>query len=284
MLDVAASILLKLIESQKLRNDGGYQDEAESHLCAHIDFVGAQLSKLVVTEGRLDSVETAWWLASKLAKSIHDLALGCKALKTPEQKRKHYSLQNVASDKLLMPSLRAKLKSFTYDCDDVAKIVGLSRACAINIGIGSNPKYSFKSYPTVFVAEFIEEVTRWKRVLNRQRAAFDFQQAKRLKPQMSFRDYLKQNYPNELVEKLLCYYKLPPFTIAAKDEWWTKAIKPYLEERKTLTMLHSRFLKDLQDSTTNREDYEVRDELKRRCRQVIYGATFAKPSAAPAPL
>jgi hypothetical protein len=70
---------------------------------------------------------------------------------------------------------------------------------------------------------------------------------------------------------------LPPLNKNTAPEWWEKAVKPYLEKRETLERIRGTpFYASLCKATETYKDYEVKDELKRRCKPKL--TSLAKPA------
>jgi len=90
---------------------------------------------------------------------------------------------------------------------------------------------------------------------------------------VALEDYWREQRPFQ--PEALSYRKLPPLSKSTVPTWWTIAVKPLLDRRETLERIKGTQLYDELCKATDGKDYQIRDELKRRCRPRL--ASLAKP-------
>jgi hypothetical protein len=274
-----AVVLLKLIRSKRLLEKFEYtdgldrpheaSDEAERALCDQVSWLVREVCKLA-REGRFDPVNTVWQGARAMVETIHDMAL-------------HGTVDNLrfmARDSFFLPSLRAKPTTFTHDFDKIAAAIGLSQECVINMD--SKALHQMDRPVTRFVAEMIEEITSEKREVERAAETLArFQSLANEEPKGEFakyrgvalEDYWREQRPFQ--QEALSYRKLPPLSKCTVPDWWTMALKPLLDRPETLERIKGTQLYEDLCNATDGKDYQVRDELKRRCKPKL--AALAKP-------
>ncbi len=281
LVDEGVTLLLKLVESGKLRDslkraDGAVHpcdthDGAERLLCYQLTWLVEEVCKLA-RQGRFSPANAAWHGAKDLVETIHDVALQGPA----------ESLRLLARGSLFLPSLRANAKTFTHDFAEVAEALELSQACVVNMS--GEALHQLDSAATRFVAELIEDIASWQREVRRSQAELEFFQRRAVEwPGQGYEeyrglspaDYWLQQYPRYQAE--LGYPDLPPLNQQTWPVWWKQAVKPRLEAPETLTQLKGTPLyEELRRATDNGKDYELRDELKRRCKPKL--KALAKPA------
>jgi hypothetical protein len=274
-----AVVLLKLIRSKKLLQKFQYtdgidrpheaHDEAERALCDQVTWLVREVCKLA-RQGRFAPVNTVWHGARAMVETIHEMAL----LGTVD------NLRCMARDSFFLPSLRAKPKTFSHDFDKVAAAIGLSEECVINMD--SEALHQMDRPVTRFVAEMIEEIASEKREVERAEETLAmFQRLAKEEPKGEFakyrgvalEDYWRKQRPFQ--PEALSYRKLPPLSKSTVPTWWTIAVKPLLDRPETLERIKGTQLYDELCKATDGKDYQIRDELKRRCRPRL--ASLAKP-------
>jgi len=274
-LEIGTETLLKLIESKKLTNAGAFHDDAESRLCGYFQRLIYELCRLVKI-GREDPVFVTWLGATELSKAIHDLALTA----SPADESM-FSLQKIAGREIYMPSLRAKGKKFDYDFKEVADKIGLSLQSAVNTGWtwrqagfkseDGKVKFDLNSLVTQFVVSFIER-TAYLQSITRESEAWLRGSQKRNPAKYTkttLKDHLRRKYDDDQVSELMSWHTLPKFSRATIDKFWKQTLKPYLEKPETLEQLKGNSLyKELEDATDGK-DYQMRDILKKRCKQAL---------------
>lgn len=272
--DYGTELLLKLIKSKKLFNPKirpeRFGDDAEICLCSRISYLIKEICKFTKT-GRHYPVFVAWHDGKKLTEAVHELAsVG------PIE-----SLQAIARESLFMPSLRSKHGNLPRNFKKIAEKIQLSDDCAINTEWKA--KYQLDASPTRFVAQIVEYVADWRRDLEERRATLlglkklaDTNSHFREFKNLSLKDYLCQTYRHKQVPILLVYLNLPTLTLKTSDQWWKKAIKPYIEDPETLDRLRGTLFYNEILQAVGPKDYLIVDELKRRCEQVFKSKTFFK--------
>ena len=280
-MDYGVALLLKLIASGKLRysltradgtvHPSDTHDEAERVLCNRVTDLIQEVCKLA-REGRFDPANTAWHGAKDLVETLHDVALQGPA----------ESLGFIARGSLFLPSLRAKAKTFTHDFAEVAEALELSQDCVVNMS--EEALHQLDSAATRLVAELIEDIAYWQREVRRSQEHLEiFQRRAVERPGQGYEkfvglspaDFWLKDYPRHQAE--LGYADLPPLDQATWQVWWKRAVKPRLEAPKTLEQLKGTTLyEELRRATDTGKDYELRDELKRRCKPKL--KALAKPA------
>jgi hypothetical protein len=295
VLEIATGILLGLIESKKLTNPQGFYDDAEARLCVYFERLNREVCSLA-KNGREAPVSCAWRGAAELSKALHDLALASTPGNSDEGL---FSLQKIAGRSIYMPSLRANVKKFDYDFPEIAKKIGLSLQSATNSGWswtpkgfksdGSQAKYDLNSLATQFVVQFVEHVSHLQKITREAQARLH--SMKKLGATMPrFREYQRltvqdllerEDYSNEQISELMAYHDLPRFSGKSRPEFWKHVLDPHLEKYETLEQLRgSAFYKQLEDATDGKP-YQMRDVLKKRCKQAFQSKTLVKKSDFP---
>jgi len=272
-------VLLKLIRSKKLLQKFRYtdgidrpheaHDDAERALCDQVSWLVREVCKLA-RQGRFAPVNTVWHGARAMVETIHDMALAGSV----------ENLRSMAGDSFFLPSLRANPKTFTHDFEKVAQAVGLSQECVINMD--SKALHQMDRPVTRFVAEVVEEIASEKREVEHAAETLAmFQRHAKAEPKgecakyrgVSLEDYWREQSPYQ--QEALAYRQLPPLTKSTVPIWWKIAVKPLLHRSETLERIKGTPLYDELCKATDGKDYQVRDELKRRCRPRL--ASLAKP-------
>jgi len=277
-IDYGVEMLLKLIESKALfhkmvSRDGTEDhshDEAISCLCSRADWIAGKIAEFA-RAGDPAALIRVWCGAKQYAEVVHYVA-------TTKPQR----LRLLAGNSLFVPSLRAKSKTFTHDFKQVAEAIGLSQEC--NINMDSTAMHQLDKPATRLVAEILQDIAFWQRSIKwdeeslkgMRRLAIERPGSEWEKYRnVSRDDWLRDHYPHN--PEFFVYRELPPFTKDTVSEWWEKAVKPYLEKASTLTKIRDTpFYESLRKATATGKDYEIRDELKRRCKPKL--RTLAKPA------
>lgn len=124
---------------------------------------------------------------------------------------------------------------------------------------------------TRFVLDFMRQALKMRsEMLGASQFFNDCQQRPETPGQFTLDDYLvdKCKFPREQ----LIYKDLPDFTSESWSAWWDRALKPFLDQPKTLWSIRCdspTFFKTLKASTTEWKDYQIKDELKKRCRAAL---------------
>jgi hypothetical protein len=238
-------------------------DDAEMALCQRLSALIREVSNCVRV-GHHDAVHTAWSGGETLAEAIHDLAL-----------TKPGALKRYARGEIFLPSLRARSKVYTHDFEEVSKAIELSEDCVIDTGEAA--LHQLDSAATRFTAQVLQKIADWKQTVEfEERRLAGYQAQANAEPGgpfgqfrgMSFEDYWRRKYP--LNPEAPGYRTLPPLTKKTAPEWYEKAVKPYLIRAETLEQIKGTPLyAELCMATTSGKDFEVRDELKRRCQPKV---------------
>jgi hypothetical protein len=247
---------------------------SSSVACAHLglqaDRINGKLAELARAGNRL-ALGHVWSGGAVCAEALHDIAM-----QNPQ------SLGPLARNSLFFPSLRARSKTFQHDFPRLAAAIGLSDDCIVNMG--PNALHQLDKPGTRFVAELLQRIARERQfVLQTEQTMLKFIHAAHDRPGGEFAryagftlaDWLQEHFPASL--GMLAYRDLPPFDADTVGVWWKQAVKPYLEEPSTLEKLKGTpFYEELRKATSSGKDYEILDELKRRCKDKL------KPLAKPA--
>lgn len=288
-LDYGSAFLRKLIKSKKLFYrlefaDGidrphKSHDDAECVLCDRVSGLIREICKLA-KEGRFAPVNTTWHGAKEFVETIHDMALNGTV----------DNLRFIARDSLFLPSLRANAKTFPHDFAEVQEALGLSKDCIVNMDWEA--LHQLDRPATRFVAEILEDIAHWQRnVRYHDESLQDFQRRASERPGgildqyrgLTLAEYWLRFFPTR--REALTYKDLPPFDRTTWLEWWQKAVKPRLEVRETLESIRgTSFYDEVQKATTSGKDYEVRDELKRRCKPKVKALARPAVSSNPPPV
>jgi len=277
-LDYGVEILLKLIEAKTffyrlVATDGSedhVHDDAISSLCSRANWIDDKVAEFA-RAGDPAALIRIWCGGKQFAEVIHHVAM------TNPQR-----LKLLAGDSLFCPSLRAKPKTFTHDFEAIVKAIGLSDDCIINMD--SSAMHQLDKPPTRLVAEILQEIASWRRTIKwDEQSLRNMREASISHPggewekyrNISVEDWLRSQYPRR--PEIFIYRQLPAFNKNTVPEWWEKAVKPYLEKRETLERIRGTpFYTSLCKATETHKDYEVRDELKRRCKPKLM--SLAKPA------
>lgn len=285
-IDHGAELLLKLIRSKKLFYRADFtdgierpheaHDEAEGCLCDRVSWLIREVCKLA-KEGRFAPVNTVWHGAEDLVETIHDMALKGTVDK----------LRFIARHSLYLPSLRARAKTFSHDFAKVQEALELSKDCIVNMD--SEALHQLDRPATRLVAEILEDIASWQcHIRHEEQMLQTFQRCQAERPGdifdeyrgLTLADYWLQSYPR--YPEVLGYRDLPPLDRKTWPVWWEKAVKPRLEAPETLEEIKgTAFFEELRKATTSGKDYEVRDELKRRCKPKV--KALARPALSAKP-
>lgn len=277
-LDYSIELLFRLIEKKSLfipcyRNDDTIDDhfshdEAAECLKQRLLTIREKVSQYALA-GDSAMIHAVWSLSRNFAETIHDIALD-----RPDR------LEWLTMDSLFMPSLRAMPDNFRYDFPAIAKATRLSEECILDMR--SKAAHRLDKPPTRFVANILQDVAFTIRSLGFEKRSLEHMRKSAARGLVEFLKYADMPLEKWLLE--CCYYKpyqihydeLPPLTKKTVSEWWEKAIKGEVE-RRFEKIKGSKFYAILEAATASKKDYEVRDELKRRCKQALH--SLARPDS-----
>lgn len=274
--DYAFAMYIRLIEKKALYEPLYCKDGsiAENHFCdTAADSLSNRLSWFMKSvsnfarAGEYSMIHTSWFLALELCEAIHDIALD-----RPDR------IESLARSSLFMPSLRARPKNFVYDFPSIANATHLSEDCLF--AAHAKSAHHLDKHPTRFVAEILRGMAYSINSLNFHKRSFAIFQDHAAKGVKGFEQYASMSFEKWLVDSYhaypheIHYDKLPPLTKSSVPIWWKEAVKSEVE-RNFEKVKHTRFYKELQAATETGKDYEVLDELKRRCRQAL--RSLARP-------
>jgi hypothetical protein len=280
LITLGVDTLLSLVRSGTLYHAGGDLDLAEGCLCVQAERLARELCVLSKNYRR-EPIAAIWDVAVECATAIFDLASTTALRAKPQSDLKLYALQTVARDRLFMPTFRARRGGFEQDFDQIAETVGLSDACGFNTE--ANAKYRPDTSATKFIMLLVSRVEARRRRLNQEYALFDIE-SKRNRPAeeaRSFESWLVENHPDAAPD-LIQLHKLGPLDNTSRDQWW-RVIQAELEKPEVLDSVRgTKFWVEL-SRVKKGKDYEVRDELKRRCKQAFLASSFVRDSYSGAP-
>lgn len=226
--------------------------------------------KRLANAGDQDALGLVWRLATELALQIDDIA-----------RTRPDRLRDFAPYSLFMPSLRAKSAKHMTDFLVIAKRIGLSDQCAVYFD-GKRAQHELHSAATLFVALWIEKVhniareaewyvRRWERLQKNADSDDEYYEDRDLTLESFLRDRAGFS------ELELRYCTLPYLHRGTCDRWWKEGLKPYIDTGGALEHIHdTRFYSELVKATDNGKEYELRDEMKRRCKPKL--RSLAKPT------
>lgn len=216
--------------------------------------------------GDKDMIITAWNMATDFAKTIHDIALD-----HPDR------LESLAKKSVFMPSLRARPKNFEYDFPEIAEKTHLSEECLFDARDSS--KHYLDTPATRLAADIVQYMAARIFELKSLKTAFTFIQQGAASGVAACQKFAGWQLEKWLLDYghvksyELHYDELPPLTRKTVPDWWNKAIKGEVE-RRFESIKGTAFHSELQKATDG-QDYQVRDELKRRCHQAL--KSLARP-------
>lgn len=260
-MDYGVDLLLKVVDDAKLKEATPWlRDDALRLLSVRVDCLANDLARRT-RAGDSRCAAIAWYAALALVEGIHFLAL-----KQPER------LRGTARRALFLPSLRATARTFDHDFPVIADAIQLSADCTVDMG--PDARHQLDQPVTRFVAGLIDTIEYWKEIaegavdtVNGLRAAVEKNPTGEFGPwrRLTLEEHWNGSYPRH--PEKLAYRNLPPLTKATCDEWWNLAVKPMLEHPDMMIRIRgSRLHEEIVRGTETGKDYEVRDELKRRCR------------------
>ncbi len=276
--DYSLELLCRLIEKKALfepiyRKDGTIDDHfshdtASVCLTSRLWWIKERVAKYALA-GDPDMIYTAWSMSRTFAETIHDVAL-----ERPDR------LEWLTKGALFMPSLRAKPKTFRYDFPTIAEKTHLSEECLFDTR--SKACHQLDKPPTRLVADILQDMAYTISSLKHHKRSHALFRQHAAKGHAQFQQYADTPLEKWLVESnyiqpyQLHYDELPQLTKSAVPVWWEKAIKGEVVRRFD-KVKGTRFYAVLRAATESGKDYEVRDELKRRCRQALRGLAHPDP-------
>jgi len=283
----SARSLLALIYKQYRSNSMTDIDtiEAEKRFCKFTEWIVEELCRLA-KQGHYDPLRAAWHGGQVLAETIHDVALD-----GPSEQ-----LQRIARGAIFMPSLRADTKSFEYNFKEVAKKIQLSKGHTLRVD--PQAEYQMDRSTTRFVVKMIECFTLLRETLAEQKEKFSqfkndpqatLESAttramfKLRKPTLD--GWLYWHFPPDRASQLLLCQGIKPLSKYTTDEWLKQFLMPLIGSYKNLQeLIGTVFYQELEAAailSKSSKPYAVKDELMKRCRQVLEGRTFFREDVAP---
>lgn len=202
-------------------------------------------------KGNPIALTLAWHGATQLAKTV--LAA---AEREPKQ------LERLARSSLYMPSVLSSSTAFNNATAKVVKHLKLSADCAT----GHRPKSRLDSLMTRFVVENYEVFEQTRREI--QHFASAYQKSRKAKKKF-------RTLERHLVENLafasedLRFLNLGPLSNETVEKWWKEIFKPLCEDELTMDEIRGTPLYKQISDATEKTDYDIRNELKRRCQDAL---------------
>lgn len=210
-------------------------------------------------KGNPIALTLAWHGATQLAKTV--LAA---AEREPKQ------LERLARSSLYMPSVLSCSKSFNRATAEIVERLKLSADCAT----GHRPNSRLDSLTTRFVTEHFEAFEQTRTEI--QHLARAYRNSRKLKKS-------SRALERHLVDNLafapedLRFLKLGALSSATVESWWQEVFKPHCDERAMDEIRGTPLHEELRKATDSPKDYEVRNELKRRCQAVLQRLAAQNP-------
>lgn len=202
-------------------------------------------------KGNTIALTLAWHGTTELAKMILRIAQ-----KEPER------LEVLARNSLYMPSVLSASKSFNNATARSAEVLKLSANCAV----GHRPKSRLDSLMTRFVVENYEVFERTR--IEVQHFAHAYQVNRKIKKKfLTVQKYLEKNHA--FSQDDLRLLGLGPLNQATAGDWWKQLFKPLCEDELTMDDIRDTPLYKQISDATDKTDYDIRNELKRRCQDAL---------------
>jgi hypothetical protein len=283
----SARSLLGLIEKQYLPDPKVdiNTTEAEERFCSFAAWIVQELCSLS-KHGHYVPLRAAWHGGRLIGETIHDVALD-----GPSEQ-----LQRIARAALYMPSLRVNTKIFKHDFDETAKKLQLSKDHTIRVD--PQAEYQLDRPATRFVVKMIERFTFLRQTLaEKKEELLQFQNDPQAKPGLkgtlmlttfklipaTLDNWLAWDFPERMVSELLLCENIKPLSKDTADEWLEKFLTPLVGSYQHLQeLIGIPYFQELEPvASKSSKPYGIRDELIKRCRQVLQGKTFFPENVAP---
>jgi hypothetical protein len=207
------------------------------------------------------------------------------------------NLRRIARAALYMPSLRVNTKIFKHDFDKVANKIQLSKDHTIRVD--PQAEYQLDRSATRFIVKMIERFTFLrKRLAEKKEEYLQFKHQPQATPDLkgalklptlkllplTLENWLAWDFNENMVSELLLCEDIKPLTRDTADEWLKQFLTPFVKLYPRLWELTGiPYYNELLPAATvskSSKPYGVRDELLKRCRQVLEGKTFFPESVA----
>jgi hypothetical protein len=196
-----------------------------------------------------------------------------------------------------MPSLRVNTKIFKHDLYKVANKIQLSKDHTIRVD--PQAEYQLDRSATRFIVKMIERFTFLrKRLAEKKEEYLQFKHQPQATPDLkgalklttlkllplTLENWLAWDFNENMVSELLLCEDIKPLTRDTADEWLKQFLTPFVKLYPRLWELTGiPYYNELLPAATvskSSKPYGVRDELLKRCRQVLEGKTFFPESVA----
>lgn len=237
--------------------------------CRFYSLMTKLIRQLALT-GVKEAVAESWNCSADLITLIHDLAY-----------TKPDALKPIARRALFLPSIRAKVKRFTYDFHEIQDRISLSKDCIIDTS--SAALSDLDSEATFLVATLLDSLGRTRDEMKRQEQEWKRYRAAG-RTTCTLEEWLAVESGCE--GYALALRTLPEFSKGTADLWWTTAIKPVLARRDFFeTFQHSahyqRLYHRLCRTAKSPKSYDVMDKLREQCRPKVKALAPAVPPRSP---
>ena len=252
-----------IILDKKVRKE--HRRKVEGRTLARFDLTNVREICRLARQGNGMALALAWHAATELGKLVVEIA-----------EREPGRLSALAQKSLYMPAVLSSSKSFNKDAAKVVERLNLSTNCAT----GQRPNSRLESLTTRLVVELFEDFEHARQAV--QHFASMYRQSSPLKRKFrTVECYLIDHLGFDADDLRLL--KLGTLNTATVPDWWESVFKPCLADGRTMDMDRLTPLFKSFRVAKCYKDYEVKDELKRRCQDALerLAKSFSDPSKPP---